>query len=82
MAVVGNIIVALLSMSVIIIGILISILLLAENQIAMANLFSILLDYAIFAFMINLLREMIKDIEDIKETINKNENLTCYNRCQ
>jgi 4-hydroxybenzoate polyprenyltransferase len=43
----------------------------AENQIAMANLFSILLDYAIFAFMINLLREMIKDIEDIKETINK-----------
>jgi 4-hydroxybenzoate polyprenyltransferase len=36
----------------------------------MANLFSILLDYAIFAFMINLLREMIKDIEDIK-TINK-----------
>jgi 4-hydroxybenzoate polyprenyltransferase len=42
----------------------------AENQIAMANLFSILLDYAIFAFMINLLREMIKDIEDIK-TINK-----------
>jgi 4-hydroxybenzoate polyprenyltransferase len=68
MAVVGNIIVALvLSMSVIIIGIFdIYPATSAENQIAMANLFSILLDYAIFAFMINLLREMIKDIEDIK----------------
>jgi 4-hydroxybenzoate polyprenyltransferase len=30
----------------------------------MASLFSILLDYAIFAFVINLIRE-IKDLEDI-----------------
>jgi 4-hydroxybenzoate polyprenyltransferase len=50
MAVVGNIIVALvLSMSVIIIGFDIYPYTSAENQIAMANLFSILLDYAIFA---------------------------------
>ena len=68
MAFVGNIIVALvLSVSVIIIGVFdiypaTSI----ENQGVMANLFSVLLDYAIFAFMINLLREMIKDLEDIK----------------
>ena len=68
MAVIGNIIVALvLSMSVIIIGVFdiypaTSI----ENQVRMANLFSVLVDYAIFAFMINLLREMIKDLEDVK----------------
>lgn len=30
----------------------------------MASLFSILLDYAIFAFMINFLREIVKDLED------------------
>jgi 4-hydroxybenzoate polyprenyltransferase len=67
MAIVGNIIVALvLSMSVIIIGIFdIYPATNSGNQAVMANLFSILLDYAIFAFMINLLREMIKDIEDV-----------------
>jgi 4-hydroxybenzoate polyprenyltransferase len=43
----------------------------SANQPLMANLFSILVDYAIFAFMINLIREMIKDIEDIKEMIIK-----------
>jgi 4-hydroxybenzoate polyprenyltransferase len=31
----------------------------------MASLFSILLDYAIFAFVINLIREIVKDLEDI-----------------
>jgi 4-hydroxybenzoate polyprenyltransferase len=35
----------------------------AENQLLMASLFSILLDYAIFAFVINLIR--VKDLEDI-----------------
>ena len=67
MAIVGNIIVALdLSMSVIIIGIFdIYPATNSGNQAVMANLFSILLDYAIFAFMINLLREMIKDNEDV-----------------
>lgn len=67
-AVIGNIIVALtLSLSVIIIGVFdIYPLTTSANQAIMANLFSILIDYAIFAFMINLLREMVKDIEDIK----------------
>ena len=67
MAVVGNIIVALvLSMSVIIIGVFdIYPATNSANQPLMANLFSILVDYAVFAFMINLIREMIKDIEDI-----------------
>jgi hypothetical protein len=32
--------------------------------------------------MINLLREMIKDIEDIKGDDQQRVNLTCYNRCQ
>jgi 4-hydroxybenzoate polyprenyltransferase len=31
----------------------------------MANLFSILLDYALFAFLINFIREIVKDLEDI-----------------
>jgi 4-hydroxybenzoate polyprenyltransferase len=35
------------------------------NRIA-GSLFSVLLDYAIFAFMINFLREIVKDLEDIK----------------
>ncbi len=35
-----------------------------ENKPAMAVLFGILLDYAIFAFMINFLREIVKDLED------------------
>ncbi|HMI07492.1 MAG TPA: UbiA family prenyltransferase, partial [Flavobacterium sp.] len=32
----------------------------------MANAFSVLLDYAIFAFLINLIREMVKDLEDVE----------------
>jgi 4-hydroxybenzoate polyprenyltransferase len=68
MAVVGNIIVALtLSLSVIIIGVFdIYPATNSANQPLMANLFSVLVDYTVFAFMINLIREMIKDIEDIK----------------
>ncbi len=63
---IGNIVIALLlSTSVIIIGIF-DIFPATDtvNQEIMARLFSILLDYAIFAFMINLLREIVKDLED------------------
>ncbi|RDI54933.1 4-hydroxybenzoate polyprenyltransferase [Flavobacterium glaciei] len=73
---VGNIIVALLlSVSVIIIGIFdfypaIRI----DNQQQMRLFFSILLDYAIFAFMINLLREIVKDIEDTDGDYNQGMN--------
>lgn len=66
-AVVGNILVAaLLAFSVIIIGIFDiypNTFDINRNQMALA--FSIVLDYAKFAFIINLVREMIKDIEDI-----------------
>lgn len=64
---VGNILVALLlSFSVVIIGIFDVFPATYEgNQREMATVFSILTDYAIFAFIINLLREMVKDIEDV-----------------
>lgn len=63
---IGNIIVALLlSFSIVIIGIFDLFPTINKgNQQQMAHLFSILLDYAIFAFMINLLREIVKDLED------------------
>lgn len=66
MLLLGNIVVALLlSLSVVIIGIFdLFPATNAANQEVMATLFSILLDYAIFAFMINLLREIVKDLED------------------
>ena len=76
MMLVGNIIVALLlSFSVIIIGIFdlypaTGI----DNQQQMGLFFSILLDYAIFAFMINLLREIVKDIEDTDGDYNQGMN--------
>ena len=41
------------------------------NQSIMRLLFSILLDYAIFAFMINLIREIIKDLEDVNGDYNQ-----------
>ncbi|UQD57198.1 geranylgeranylglycerol-phosphate geranylgeranyltransferase [Flavobacterium sp. K5-23] len=66
--IVGNVIVALLlAFSVIIIGFFdIYPAINEENQRQMANLFSILFDYALFAFMINFIREIVKDLEDIK----------------
>ncbi|MDP5198781.1 geranylgeranylglycerol-phosphate geranylgeranyltransferase [Flavobacterium sp. DG2-3] len=41
-----------------------------ENQAQMASLFSILTDYALFAFMINFIREIVKDIEDVNGDYN------------
>lgn len=66
MIILGNIVVALLlSLSVIIIGIFdIFPATNSTNQGVMASMFSILLDYAVFAFIINLLREIVKDLED------------------
>lgn len=66
-ALLGNIAVAvLLSLSVIIIGVFDMFpATYSGNQAVMANLFSILLDYGIFAFMINFLREIVKDLEDM-----------------
>ncbi|KDN54595.1 prenyltransferase [Flavobacterium seoulense] len=66
MLLIGNLVVALLlALSVVIIGIFdIFPATDTANQDVMAGLFSILLDYAIFAFMINFLREIVKDLED------------------
>jgi 4-hydroxybenzoate polyprenyltransferase len=45
----------------------------------MASLFSILLDYAIFAFVINLIREIVKDLEDINgDTSQGMKTLDCF----
>nr|WP_294936392.1 geranylgeranylglycerol-phosphate geranylgeranyltransferase [uncultured Flavobacterium sp.] len=64
---IGNVIVALLlSVSVIIIGIFDLLPATYEgNQVQMSTIFSILLDYALFAFIINFIREIVKDIEDM-----------------
>lgn len=66
--VVGNILIAaLLAFSVIIIGIFdIFPNTFESNQQQMALAFSILFDYAKFAFSINLVREIIKDIQDVE----------------
>lgn len=68
MPVIGNLVVALLlSFSVIIIGVFdLFPVINAANQQQLSNLFSILIDYAVFAFMINILREIVKDVEDIE----------------
>jgi 4-hydroxybenzoate polyprenyltransferase len=65
---IGNIVVsALVAMSIIIVG-LFDLLpaITPQNQQTQLTMFKILLDYALFAFMINFLREIIKDIEDIE----------------
>lgn len=45
-----------------------------ENQLTQSIIFSILLDYALFAFLINLLREMVKDQEDVDGDYNSGRN--------
>lgn len=66
MMLIGNVVVALLlSFSVIIIGIFDLFPATGlDNQQQMKIFFSILIDYAIFAFMINFIREIVKDLED------------------
>lgn len=73
---IGNIIVALLlSFSVIIIGIFDLYPATYEgNKPLMGLLFSILLDYAIFTFIINFIREIVKDLEDVNGDYNQGMN--------
>ena len=68
MILIGNSVIALLlALSVIIIGIFdLYPVTVGANKQQMAVLFSILVDYAIFTFLINLLREIIKDFEDFE----------------
>lgn len=72
----GNFAVAFtLAMSVIIIGIFdIFPATIVDNRAQMASMFSILTDYALFAFMINFIREIIKDIEDMNGDYNQGMN--------
>ena len=72
----GNFIVALLlSFSVIIIGIFdLFPITNEENRPVMGLLFGILLDYAIFAFIINFIREIVKDLQDVDGDFNQGMN--------
>ena len=76
MLLVGNFVVALLlAFSVIIIGVFDLLPVInPENRTAMADLFSILLDYALFAFIINFIREIVKDLEDVNGDYNQGMN--------
>jgi 4-hydroxybenzoate polyprenyltransferase len=76
MLLVGNFIVAfLLGFSILIIGIYDLLPLTFENnQKEMGIYFSLLLDYALFAFVINLIREIVKDMEDVNGDYNQGMN--------
>ena len=65
---IGNLIVALLlSFSLLIVGVFdLYPVTSEENRPIMGLLFGILLDYAIFAFLLNFIREIVKDLEDVK----------------
>ena len=67
MPLIGNIIVSLLvSLSILIVGIFDIIPAITENnKVVQYYAFNVLTDYAIFAFMLMLLREIVKDIEDV-----------------
>jgi len=69
----GNIIIALLlSFSILIIGVFDLFPATYEgNQAEMRTLFSILSDYAIMAFIINFIREIVKDMEDVNGDYNQ-----------
>jgi len=64
---IGNIIVAIItSLSIIIIGIFdLFPIITPENSALMAVTFEVLLDYALFCFIINFIRELVKDLEDV-----------------
>jgi 4-hydroxybenzoate polyprenyltransferase len=73
---IGNFIVAvLLAVSVLIIGMfdmfpVVDI----SNRGAMGSIFGVMIDYAIFAFIINFLREIVKDLEDVNGDYNQGMN--------
>lgn len=70
---IGNIIIALLlSLSILIIGIFDLLpMIVPENQAGMGVIFKILIDYAVFAFIINFIREIVKDLEDVNGDYNQ-----------
>ena len=76
MMLIGNFIIALLlAFSVIIIGVFDLYPATYEgNQQQMAVIFSILLDYALFTFILNFIREIVKDLEDVNGDYNQGMN--------
>lgn len=74
-ALVGNLVIAaIVACSSLIVAVfdLVPVLLHPENQAEIRTLFSVVLDISIFSFLINLMREIIKDIEDIEgDKVNK-----------
>ena len=64
---VGNIVISVLvALSIIIVGLFELLpVITPENQTSQLTIFKIVLNYAVFAFLINLVRELAKDIEDI-----------------
>lgn len=76
MLLIGNFVVALLlAFSVLIVGIFDLLPAINPgNKVVMADLFSILLDYALFAFVINFIREIVKDLEDVNGDYNQGMN--------
>ena len=73
---IGNFIVALLlSVSVVIVGIFcLYPVTFEENRPVMGLLFGILLDYALFAFIINFIREIVKDLQDVNGDLSQGMN--------
>jgi len=73
---IGNVIVAILtSFTVIIIGIFnLYPLITPDNQAFLGVIFKVLLDYALFAFIINFIREIVKDLEDVNGDYNQGMN--------
>lgn len=69
---IGNVLIALLlAISVLIVGIFdLYPMITVENQAMMGTIFHVLIDYAIFAFMINFIREIVKDLEDVNGDYN------------
>jgi 4-hydroxybenzoate polyprenyltransferase len=66
---------ATLSVSVLIIGVYdLMPVLTVDNQVHLGIIFKVLLDYAIFAFIINFIREVIKDLEDVNGDYNNGMN--------
>lgn len=67
LALVGNIVVSLVvSLSILLVGVFELLPAMTDNNRSIQIMFfKIILDYAMFAFMINLIRELVKDIEDI-----------------
>lgn len=74
--IVGNVLIAaLLSLSVLMVGLFVLFpMITIENQSMMGILFKIMIDYAIFAFVINLVREIVKDLEDVNGDYNQGMN--------